>query len=417
MPSSRLTPPVTHAARAQASRDGEAFARPSTIDPESHVAADASIVRVEWLESPESIAAIEGEWRDLESRVSARMAFGSFDYLYPWYCHMPASQGTPLVGVVRRAGVMIGLAPLAFRTATLGRVPVKRVDSAGHDGDVGEYLFPADEAASLGALFESLFERGGFDVAVLTGVTPGGWVHHAARGAASRSGRGMDVIRYRYATVDLRTGFDGYFEGLSAKLRGNLRRRLKRAEGMGGISLDRIHRPVDQATLSRYLDRIFQIYARSWKAKDGEALQDYHRRFYADVAERFNARGTLDLSILQVGGRDASFILGIRERDAYYDVTISYDEEFASVSPGTLLIQEVARRIASEGTRLLVSHGDREYKRYWASTWVPQKRVAIFSPGLKPALARFARFEYPRIAHRIRQLFGHGDPDEGSGQS
>ena len=135
------------------------------------------------------------------------------------------------------------------------------------------------------------------------------------------------------------------------------------------------------------------------------------------MAERFNARGTLDLSILQVGGRDASFILGIRERDAYYDVTISYDEEFASVSPGTLLIQEVARRIASEGTRLLVSHGDREYKRYWASTWVPQKRVAIFSPGLKPALARFARFEYPRIAHRIRQLFGHGDPDEGSGQS
>lgn len=414
MPSSRLTSSVTHAARAQASRQGEAYPLPSAPDAAGSAAADANAVRVEWLESPEAIAAIESDWRELEARVSTRMAFGSFDYLYPWYRHMPASQGTPLVGVVRRGAAVIGIAPLARRNATLGRVPVRRVDSAGHDGDVGEYLFPVDEAASFESLLESLFERGGFDVAVLTGVSPGGWVHKAARGAASRSGRSMDVIRYRYATVDLRNGFGGYFEGLSAKLRGNLRRRQKRAEGMGGTSLDRIHRPVDRATLSRYLDRMFHIYERSWKAKDGEAIQEYHRRFYTDVAERFNARGMLDLSILQVAGRDASFILGLRERDTYYDVTISYDDSFASVSPGTLLIQEVARRVASEGTKLLVSHGDREYKRYWASAWVPQKRVALFAPGLKPALARFARFEYPRIADRVRQWLGRGDPDEGS---
>jgi CelD/BcsL family acetyltransferase involved in cellulose biosynthesis len=248
----------------------------------------------------------------------------------------------------------------------------------------------------------------------LTGVSPGGWVQQAARGAASRSGRSLDVIRYRYATVDLRSGFEGYFEGLSGKLRGNLRRRQKRAEAMGGISLDRIHRPVDRATLARYLDRMFRIYARSWKAKDGEAIQEYHRRFYTEVAERFNARGMLDLSIHQVGGRDASFILGLRERDTYHDVTISYDEEFASVSPGTLLIQEVARRVASEGVRLLVSHGDREYKRYWASTWVPQERAVIFAPGWKPSLARFARFEYPRIADRLRRLLRRGDGAEGS---
>lgn len=412
MPSSRLTTSITHAARVQAQREGDAFEVPSTPDVASSAAADAHAVRVEWLESPEAIAAIEGEWRDLETRVSTRMAFGSFDYLYPWYRHTPASQGTPLVGVVRRGGAIVGVAPLAIRNATLGRVPVRRIDSAGHDGDVGEFLFPPDEASSFESLLESLFERGGFDVAVLTGVTPGGWVNQAVRGTASRSGRNLDVIRYRYATVDLRNGYEGYFEGLSAKLRGNLRRRQKRAESMGGVTLDRIHRPVDRATLSRYLDRMFQIYARSWKAKDGEALQEYHRRFYADVAERFNARGMLDLSILQVGGRDASFILGLRERDTYYDVTISYDEAFASVSPGTLLIQEVARRIASEGARLLVSHGDREYKRYWASAWVPQKRAAIFATGMKPALARFARFEYPRIADRLRRFFGRGDSDE-----
>ncbi|HET9951680.1 MAG TPA: GNAT family N-acetyltransferase, partial [Candidatus Eisenbacteria bacterium] len=121
-------------------------------------------------------------------------------------------------------------------------------------------------------------------------------------------------------------------------------------------------------------------------------------------------RSMLDLSILQVGGRDAAFILGLRERDTFYDVTISYDEEFAPVSPGMLLIQEVARRNAAEGARLIVSHGDREYKRAWVSSWVPQTRSAIFAPGLKPALARFARFEYPRLASLVRGRLG-GRPD------
>ncbi|HET9950877.1 MAG TPA: GNAT family N-acetyltransferase, partial [Candidatus Eisenbacteria bacterium] len=291
---------------------------------------------VEWLESAHQVAALESEWRELEARVYSRMAFGSFDYLFPWYCHMPLSQGAPLVGVARRNGHVVGIAPLARRDATLGRVPLRRIDSAGHDGDVGEILFTPDEGSAFESLLESLFERGGFDAAILTGVTPGTWLDQAIRSVASRAGRSLEEIDYRYATVDLRQGFDAYLEGLNSKKRGNLRRRQKRADSMGGTTLDRINRPVDRATLSRYLDRVFGLYERSWKAADGEAIQEYHRRFYVDVAERFNARSMLDLSILQVGGRDAAFILGLRERDTFYDVTISYDEEFAPVSPGML---------------------------------------------------------------------------------
>jgi CelD/BcsL family acetyltransferase involved in cellulose biosynthesis len=354
----------------------------------------------------DQLTALEADWRELESRVSSRMAFGSFDYLVPWYRHMPPSHGTPFVGVVRRSGRVVGIAPLARRTATLGRVPLRRIDSAAHDCDVGEVLFTPDEGAAFESLLESLFERGGFDAVILTGVTPGSWVQQAVRSTAARGSRSLGEIEYRYATVDLRQGYDAYVRGLNSKKRGNLRRRQKRADSMGGTTLDRINRPVDRATLTRYLDRIFTLYERSWKSEDGIAIQEYHRAFYMEVAERFNARSMLDLSILQVGGRDAAFILGLRERDTFFDVTVSYDDEFAPVSPGMLLFQEVARRCASEGVRLLVSHGDREYKRAWASNWVPQTRTMLFAPGLKPALARFARFEVPKLASFVRGLAG-----------
>jgi CelD/BcsL family acetyltransferase involved in cellulose biosynthesis len=381
--------------------------RARDTDREARAAFEASrhaAVEVEWIEEIEQVAALEKEWRDIESRVEDRLAFGSFDYLYPWYRHMPASQGTPLVGVARRGGVIVGLAPLARRAATLGRVPVRRIDSAGHDGDVGELLFSSEEAPAFAELLESLFQRGGVDVAVFTGVAPGTWKHEALLRASEHAGRKQRDIAYQYATVDLDQGYAVYAQGLSAKLRGNFRRRRKRADAAGGVTLDRISRRVDRVTLSRYMERMFGIYERSWKAEGQEPIQDYHRRFYTDVAERFNQREMLDLSILQVGGRDASFILGIREGDTFHDVTISYDEAFASISPGTLLIQDLAMRLAEEGTRLVISHGDREYKRYWASRWVPQVRSALFAPGVRAGLARFARFEYPRIAQQAKGL-------------
>jgi len=401
---SNPNPPLNRAAGAHSLNPRDTLREPVPAPSRPTDARQVPGFQVDWLESLEQIAAIEIEWRELEARVTSRMAFGSFDYLFPWYRHSPHSQGAPLVGVARRNGHVVGIAPLARRDATLGRIPLRRIDSAGHDGEVGEILFPPDEGAAFESLLESLFERGGFDAAILTGVAPGTWLHQAVRSAALRGRRSLGEIDYRYATIDLHQGFDAYVQDLSSKKRGNLRRRQKRADSMGGTSLDRIHRPVDRATLGRYLDRIFRLYERSWKAADGMAIQDYHRNFYADVAERFNARSMLDLSILQVGGRDAAFILGLRERETFYDVTISYDEEFASVSPGMLLIQEVARRISAEGVRLLVSHGDREYKRAWASNWVPQTRETIFAPGLKPALARFARFEYPKLASFVRGL-------------
>lgn len=371
-------------------------------------AATATGVTYEWLDRQEQVEALESEWRSIESRVTDRMVFGSWDYLVAWYRHMGGVHGAPLVGVARRAGSVVGIAPLAIRKATLGRVPVRRVESAGHDGDAGELLVPAEERPLLEGLFHSLFERGGFDVLVLIGLAPGSWRHEALRSVVAARRLRARETPYRYATVDLSGGYDAYHDGLSAKLRGNIRRRLKRAESLGGVSLDRLHEPADDATLRAYVDRMFAIYQRSWKADKREPLQNYHRDFYRDVASRFNRRGMLDLSILEVGGRDAAFILGYREGTTYYDGTISYDEEFAGVSPGTLLIQDVARLVAGEGARLLVSHGDREYKKFWASRWVEQVRVMVFAPGPRAALAEFARFEFPKLVARVRGGLGGG---------
>ena len=358
--------------------------------------------RYEWRTTLEEVRALEPHWRALEGRVRDRMIFGAYDHMELWYqCHGGA-YGSPLVGAAWRDGSLVGLAPLVFRRATLGRVPVRRVGSAGQDGETGEILFPDGEEAALRGLFESLWRRGGVDVVDLFGITPGSARAAAISGAADAGGARSRGVRYRYATIDLSGGYEAYVGSLGGKLRGNLRRREKRALETGPIAVDRIHQTTDPALLDRYVERIVAIAERSWKATVGEAMRSNYREFYRLLARRFNERGMLDISIYTVGGRDASFIVGLRENGTYYDVTVSYDEAFAAISPGTLLMQEVAQRVAAEGIRLIVSHGDREYKRYWASAWVEQDHLFQFAGGPMARLSELAYFSWPVIASRLR---------------
>jgi CelD/BcsL family acetyltransferase involved in cellulose biosynthesis len=210
-------------------------------------------------------------------------------------------------------------------------------------------------------------------------------------------GLGLEREHYRYATIDLSQGYEAYQRALGSNKRGTLRRRLKRAGTMGGVSFEWVRGDweADADSIPDAMHRVYSIAERSWKAQEGDPMRERYRRFYADIAARFAPRGMLDLSFLKVGGKDAAFILGLKEGGVFYDVTISYAEEFSDVSPGNLLMQEVAKRLPDEGIRLVVSHGDHEYKRRWASAWQPQVRAVLFSGGLRGRLSRLARFRIP----------------------
>ena len=86
----------------------------------------------------------------------------------------------------------------------------------------------------------------------------------------------------------------------------------------------------------------------------------------------------LSLPILSIGGRDAAYILGVIERGCFYDVTLAYDEALASLGPGVFLMQRTLETLADD-IEAVISHGAHDYKRHWATAFVPQRRMYLFS--------------------------------------
>jgi CelD/BcsL family acetyltransferase involved in cellulose biosynthesis len=210
----------------------------------------------------------------------------------------------------------------------------------------------------------------------------------------------METTNHPNAVVDLSGGYDGYCRAMSRNFRRTLKRQAQRVASAGVPAVDGVHLTSGLDDLDRSIERLFSITEASYKLQ-GASLARRHRDSLAELATRFGPRGMLELSLLAIGGRDAAVVMGLVERGCYYDVTLAYVDAFADLSPGSYLIQEVLRKLAAAGVHTFVSHGAHEYKRRWATAFVPSTRVFLFTPGIRASVARFVRFTLRRIWRRM----------------
>ena len=192
---------------------------------------------------------------------------------------------------------------------------------------------------------------------------------------------------------------------MSRNFRRTLKRQEQRVSEAGEPALDgvRLNSGIDR--LESSIERLYAITEASYKLK-GQRLRDDHRGYLGDLARNFAALGMLHLSTLSIGGRDAAVVMGLVERGCYYDVTLAYVEEFAALSPGAYLMQQVLRDLAERGVHTLVSHGAHDYKLRWSTSFVPSTRLFLFSRSSSARLSRFVRFKLASIWQKL----GAADP-------
>jgi CelD/BcsL family acetyltransferase involved in cellulose biosynthesis len=282
-------------------------------------------------------------------------------------------------------------------------VPLRRADLVGHTSEAGELLFSSEMPELAESLLDAVWsEDPRIQLVCLSGFPPGSAKLTAVLDAARRRGWRAECVPYHYATVDLREGYEAYCASMSKNFRRNLKRMEQRVAEGGGGQIDRLHGSADPTQVEEYVRRMFGIADRSWKARQGGPMAPHHRGFYRELALRFAQRGMLDLSILKIGGIDAAFLLALVEDGVYYDATISFDDAFAGLSPGTHLMLRALKVIPGSGVHTVVSHGAHEYKTRWASAFVPLNRVYLFAPGVVGGLSRILRFAAPRAWRHLR---------------
>ncbi|HYR86864.1 MAG TPA: GNAT family N-acetyltransferase [Terriglobia bacterium] len=356
---------------------------------------------IEWLTSPGQMESISDEWRELEQAVQNRTALSTFDFLATWYRHYAGDYGGALrIGLARRGSRLVGVAPLTLRRGSIARVPVTRVDFAPNDSPVGAFLVEDDHPEIVTALLQSLVQTEKVDVVCLNGFDPGSAHLTMLQEAAPTLGLTVALEDEASAVADLRGGYQAYRATLSGHFRRNLNARARKIAAAGRTSIEGVVLSDGVETTEKSIARMIAITEASYKLQ-GRRLGDNHRDYLYELGKRFGPRGMLSLTFLTIDGEDAAYLFGLVERGCFYDINLSYDERFEKLSPGTFLTQKTMEMLEAKGIHTVVSHGAHEYKKFWATEFVPEKRVFLFASSVKGTAARLVRFSLAPLWRRL----------------
>ncbi len=194
----------------------------------------------------------------------------------------------------------------------------------------------------------------------------------------------------QYVTLDLPSSLEAYLGALSPSFRRNYKRRLRRLKEQGNLQF-RVDK--DPSRVALRMREMMQNHLRWWKGTEREKWfgDERMREFLVSAAELLATQGQSIFFTLELDGNPISWNVGALDHERYFEQLISYDQDYASFSPGMLLSIDLLRHLLSLGIRRIeLGPGFNERKRALggkASTYLQIE--GYVSPP--PWMARFWR--------------------------
>ena len=160
---------------------------------------------------------------------------------------------------------------------------------------------------------------------------------------------GFDVLQEAEEVaiyLDLPQTWEAFLERLSGKDRHELRRKIGRLEREAAFEIRRVgESPPPRSDMEIFFD----LHRKSRKDK-AQFMTPEMEAYFRDIAARFQERGWLSLSFLNVGGKAVATFFSFDFSGTEYVYNSGYDPDFARLSPGIVLAAYCIRQ-AVEGRK------------------------------------------------------------------
>lgn len=178
---------------------------------------------------------------------------------------------------------------------------------------------------------------------------------------------------------------DGYLATLGKKERHEIRRKVRRAEAVGEVTL------VDSTDPSADLEAFIELHQARWgddglfpATPGGDQSRVFFRRLFELFAERAGAADasprdpSLHLAFLEVTGRRVAAAVFFETPGGLLYYNAGVDPEARDLSPGVVLLERLVRRAIDRGKcRVDLMRGDEPYKYEWGARDEPIKRLLV----------------------------------------
>lgn len=327
------------------------------------------MIRVELVRDAGALAALEAPWWALW-RAAGATPFTSPAWLIPWVEAFGPSELRTLA--LWRRDRLVGLLPLWREVRP----------------DLGRRLLPLGIGVS--DLFDALLDpeepAAPAGLAAAVAAMPADWdalsLEALPDGAAALA---LPLDPAWALTVDapdsravLALGAGGTFGCLPARQGRKLRMTRHRVARQGGAVAE-----AGPAEAAEFLGDLVRLHGARWTTRDepGVLADPAVRRFHALALPRLMRAGLARATRLVVEGRTVGAYYGLRDGRAAYGYLGGFDPDFASISPGALLLGDAIDATCAAGlARFDFLRGREPYKYAWGAVDRPNHRLVLVRP-------------------------------------
>jgi CelD/BcsL family acetyltransferase involved in cellulose biosynthesis len=293
----------------------------------------------ETLTAADELVPLAGAWDRLVLGAPRPSPFLLHAWVTAWLRHFGAAIDLH-VHVAWRDGVLVGALPLMERRR-IGLRIAEFVGDHGYGVQLADVLAaPEDQTVPAALLQHARRARPG---CVDLRTVPGDGVLATTAQSTIRL-----VERLEAPVLDLRGGLDTALATLGSRKRADLRRRRRRLEEHGAVTVTVARTPAELATA---LEDAFRVHQLRWTDRfDGSNFGGVHgRRFHRAVLAALAEAGLPRILTLAVNGRAIAFHYAFALRDRWYLHRLAFDPAFAAYSPGVLVTLAALESAAAEG--------------------------------------------------------------------
>lgn len=357
----------------------------------------SATARVEELNDRAAFIALEREWDALVERTRNEI-FYRHCFIRIWVDNFAPETRLRVLTARDPEGRLVAALPLMEERTRMYGVPLVQLSSTANPHSCRFDLIAEDAKVASEAFLSHLAADPGWDVLRIIDVPEGG-VAFSLLDEANR--RGFPTGTWASLSspyIPMEKSYEALAAKLQSKFKANVRRRRKKLEERGKVTVEKVTGGPD---LAARLEEGFALEASGWKGQNGTAMaQDKATRgFYSELARDGAYHGYLSLYFLRLDGRAVAFQYGLKFGGRYLLLKPGYDEALKECSPGQLLMDEVLRDLSASGIEEFDFLGpDMVWKRDWTDRVRAHTWMFIFRASAKGRALCKAKFEWLPVA-------------------
>ncbi|MCA9220810.1 MAG: GNAT family N-acetyltransferase [Planctomycetales bacterium] len=326
-------------------------------------------------------------WHHLLAQTRYASFFQTFEWLRIYWRHFGEGQRLRTL-IVYRGGEPIGIVPLVVRTESTRAGNVRTLTYPLHGW--GSFYGPIgrEPGSTMHSVVRHLqTSRRDWDLLDLRWQRLDADLNHTPRALRAADWSPLCGEWSRVAMVDLPGDWDEYLATRGTKIRGEIRRNLRRVEEQPGVTFERI-RPASAAEgdgdphLAEY-DECVELARRTWQAASVDGTTLSHPSVAGFLRETHVAAaraGALDMALVRHHGRLVAFGYNYHHDGRVCGIRMGYDPDYRPMGMGNYLYAASLRDSIERGdTEFDLGPGGLEHKQTWLTRLVPSLRFTHYA--------------------------------------